>query len=86
MTQIPGVKRVIVSEDAAFKGFLPESLTPLILSTQKRFKFSHILAGGSRFSKSLLPRVAAKLDVSPISDVISINSPDTFVRPIYAGN
>lgn len=86
VTQIPGLKKVLIAEDNAFKGFLAESLTPLVLATQKQFKFSHIIAGGSRFSKSLLPRVAAKLDVSPISDVISIKGPDTFVRPIYAGN
>ncbi|XP_054278699.1 electron transfer flavoprotein subunit alpha, mitochondrial-like [Macrosteles quadrilineatus] len=86
LSKIPGLSKVLVAEHAAFNGFLPESLTPLILATQKQFNFTHILAGATAFSKGLLPRVAAKLDVSPISDVIAIKAPDTFVRQIYAGN
>lgn len=84
--KLDGVKRVIVAESDAFKGFLPESLTPLILAAQKQFNFTHIVAGASAQGKSLLPRLASKLDVSPISEVIAIKSPDTFVRTIYAGN
>lgn len=76
---------MLVAENAAFKGFTPESLTPLILNAQKQFKYTHIIAGASAFGKALLPRIAAKLDVSPVSDVIGIKSPDTFVRTIYAG-
>ncbi|KAG7245335.1 hypothetical protein INR49_010785 [Caranx melampygus] len=63
-----------------------KELTPLILATQKQFSFTHICAGASAFGKNLLPRVAAKLDVAPVSDIIEIKSPDTFVRTIYAGN
>lgn len=81
-----GLARVIVAEGDAFKGFTAENVTPLVLATQKQFNFTHILAGATAFGKSLLPRVAAKLDVSPVSDVIDIKSPDTFVRSIYAGN
>ncbi|KAG8039068.1 hypothetical protein G9C98_003375 [Cotesia typhae] len=81
-----GISKVLVAESDAFKGFTPESMTPLILATHKQFNFSHIMAGGSAFGKALIPRVAAKLDVSPVSDVINIKSSDTFVRPIYAGN
>uniref|UniRef100_A0A670YZU4 Electron transfer flavoprotein subunit alpha, mitochondrial n=1 Tax=Pseudonaja textilis TaxID=8673 RepID=A0A670YZU4_PSETE len=66
--------------------FSPEELTPLILETQKQFSFTHICAGATAFGKNLLPRVAAKLDVAPVSDIIEIKSPDTFVRTIYAGN
>uniref|UniRef100_A0A8C8R6M2 Electron transfer flavoprotein subunit alpha n=1 Tax=Pelusios castaneus TaxID=367368 RepID=A0A8C8R6M2_9SAUR len=66
--------------------FSSEELTPLILATQKQFNYTHICAGASAFGKNLLPRVAAKLDVAPISDIIEIKSPDTFVRTIYAGN
>lgn len=57
-----------------------------MLATQKQFNFTHIVAGASAFGKALLPRVAAKLDVSPVSDVIGIKSADTFIRSIYAGN
>lgn len=81
-----GVSKVLTAEAADFKGLLPEALTPLVIATQKELKSSHILAGSSAFGKSLLPRVAALLDVSPISDVIAIKSPDTFVRTIYAGS
>ncbi|KAJ9575970.1 hypothetical protein L9F63_007159, partial [Diploptera punctata] len=81
-----GLARVLVAENEAFHGFLTENLTPLILATHKQFNFTHILAGATAFGKALLPRVAAKLDVSPVSDVIVIKGPDTFVRTIYAGN
>ncbi|XP_044139333.1 electron transfer flavoprotein subunit alpha, mitochondrial [Bufo gargarizans] len=86
LAKVQGVSKLFVAQHEAYKGFLPEELTPLILETQKQFSFSHICAGASAFGKSLLPRVAAKLDVSPVSDVIDIKSPDTFVRTIYAGN
>lgn len=52
------VSKVLVAESDAFKGFTPESLTPLILSTHKQYKFTHILAGASAFGKALLPRVS----------------------------
>lgn len=86
VSKVPGLARVLVAENNAFTGFLPEALTPLILATQKQFAFTHILAGATAFGKSILPRVAAKLDVSPITDIIGIKSADTFVRTIYAGN
>ncbi|KAK7865366.1 hypothetical protein R5R35_001856 [Gryllus longicercus] len=81
-----GLGKILVAENEAFNGFTPESLTPLILATQKQFNFTHILAGATAFGKALLPRVAAKLDVSPVTDIIGIKAPDTFVRTIYAGN
>ncbi|XP_022226496.2 electron transfer flavoprotein subunit alpha, mitochondrial [Drosophila obscura] len=86
LAKVEGVTKILVAENAAFKGFTSESLTPLILAAQAQFKYTHILAGASAFGKNLLPRVAAKLDVSPISEVIDIKSEDTFVRTIYAGN
>jgi len=84
--KVPGVNKVLVAQNDSYKGGLPEELTPLILATQQQFNFTHICAGASAFGKNLLPRVAAKLDVAPISDIIEIKSPDTFVRTIYAGN
>ncbi|XP_078736929.1 electron transfer flavoprotein subunit alpha, mitochondrial [Lampetra fluviatilis] len=85
LKSVKGVGRVIVAQNDAYKGFLPEELTPLILAVQTQFQFTHICAGATAFGKSLLPRVAAKLDVSPLSDVLEIKSPDTFIRSIYAG-
>lgn len=81
-----GVTKVLVAENDAFKGLLPEALTPLVIATQNEHKFTHILTGATAFGKALLPRIAAKLDVSPVSDIIEIKAPDTFVRTIYAGN
>lgn len=86
VSKLNGVTKVLVAEGEAFSGFTPESITPLIVSAQNQFKFTHIIAGATAFGKNLLPRVAAKLDVSPISDVIGITSEDTFIRTIYAGN
>jgi len=84
--QISGISKLLVAESADFTGFLPERLAPVFLAAQDQFKFSHIVAGASAVSRSFLPRVAAKLDVSPISDIIGIKDSDTFVRTIYAGN
>ncbi|XP_056137356.1 electron transfer flavoprotein subunit alpha, mitochondrial [Lampris incognitus] len=86
ISQVQGVKKILVAQSDSYKGALPEELTPLVLATQQQFNFTHICAGASAFGKNLLPRVAAKLDVAPISDIIEIKSPDTFVRTIYAGN
>jgi len=86
LSKLQGVSRILVAEDAAFKGFLPEALTPVLLESQKQFNFTHIAVGASAFGKNLIPRVAAKLDVAPISDIIAVESPDTFIRTIYAGN
>lgn len=77
---------MLVAESDAFKGFTAESITALVLATQDQLKFTHIVAGASAFGKNVLPRIAAKLDVSPISEIIDVKSADTFVRTIYAGN
>merc|ERR1711973_255169 len=86
IAEVGGISKILVAENAVFEGFLPEKLAPVLLASQDQFKFTHILAGASAFSRSLLPRVAAKLDVSPISDIIGVKDADTFVRTIYAGN
>ncbi|KAL4836820.1 hypothetical protein H8958_006977 [Nasalis larvatus] len=86
LCKVAGIAKVLVAQHDAYRGLLPEELTPLILATQKQFNYTHICAGASAFGKNLLPRVAAKLEVAPISDIIAIKSPDTFVRTIYAGN
>jgi len=86
VSKIDGINKILVAEHAAYKGFLAEHLTPVVLESVKQFNFSHVLAGATAFGKNLLPRVAAKLDVAPISDIIGIDGEDTFVRTIYAGN
>lgn len=81
---ISGVSKVLIADNAAYQHQLPENLAPLIaeLGTQ----FSHILAAATTSGKNLMPRIAALLDVAQITDMIQVNSADTFVRPIYAGN
>jgi len=86
LAAIGGLSKVIVAEAPAYDGFLAERLAPIVLAAQAQFKFSHIVAGASAISRSVLPRVAAKLDVSPISDIIAVKDAETFVRTIYAGN
>ncbi|NWS72220.1 ETFA protein, partial [Crotophaga sulcirostris] len=86
VSKVQGVAKVLVAQHDVYKGFLAEELTPLILEAHKKFNYTHICAGASAFGKNLIPRVAGKLDVAPVSDIIEIKSPDTFVRTIYAGN
>ena len=83
-SSIQGVTRILLVDDPAYEHDLPENLSPLVQSLAERY--SHVLAPASTFGKSLLPRVAARLDVQQISDISGIESADTFVRPIYAGN
>jgi len=86
LTKVNGINKILVAENEFFKGFLPEVLTQLVVATHKQFNFSHIISGASAVGKNLIPRIAAQLDVSPVSEIIEVKSPDTFVRTIYAGN
>ena len=70
----------MVAESGDLAGNLAERLAPVVMAAQEQFKFSHIMANSSAISRSVLPRVAAKLDVSPISDIIGVKGEDTFVR------
>ena len=81
---IKKVKKVIHIDDPQYENIIAESIAPIIVSLSD--KYTHILAPASTFGKNLMPRVAALLDLSQISDVIRIENEDTFVRPIYAGN
>lgn len=85
-SKISQVKNVLVADNAAYNGFLPEALAPLIAQSQKKGSFSHVAMGSSALGKNLIPRVAALLDAQPISDIIGIDDENTFVRTIYAGN
>ncbi|WP_406667177.1 electron transfer flavoprotein subunit alpha/FixB family protein [Gallaecimonas sp. GXIMD1310] len=82
--QLHGVAKVLVLDDAAFAHPLPEALSQAIVALAGGY--SHVVAASSTTGKNLMPRVAAKLDVAQISDIIKVESADTFQRPIYAGN
>jgi len=86
VSQISGISKVLVAESPAFAGNLPENVAPLLEAAQDQFKFTHVVAAASAMSRSVLPRFAAKIDVSPISDIIGVKDENTFVRTIYAGN
>ena len=81
---VPLVKKVLQSDSVNYENYLAENLTPLVLKLAD--KYTHIVASANTFGKNFMPRVAALLDTSQISDIIKVNSPDTFIRPIYAGN
>ncbi len=81
---IAGVSRVLHADDARYANMLAEEITPLVV--EQAADASHVLAPASTFGKNIIPRVAALLDVAAISDVAGIESADTFIRPIYAGN
>ena len=83
-TQIAGVTKVLVADAAHFANGLAENAATQALAIAKNY--THILAPATAFGKNILPRVAAKLDVGQISEITKVDSPDTFERPIYAGN
>ena len=82
--KIDGVSKVLSADNAAFTHQLPENVAPLIAEVGKGY--SHILAAATTNGKNIMPRVAALLDVDQISEIIAVESADTFKRPIYAGN
>ena len=82
--KIEGVSKVLVADNAAYGHQLAENVSLLVAELGK--DFSHILAPASTSGKNTLPRAAALLDVAQISEIISVESADTFKRPIYAGN
>ncbi len=82
--KIPGVSKVLVADDAAYAHTLAEPAAALIVSLAGGY--SHIFQAATASGKNVLPRVAALLDVQPISDISEVVDADTFVRPIYAGN
>ena len=82
--QIAGVSKVLVADAPHFADGLAENVAGQILAVAG--EYSHILAPATAYGKNILPRVAAKLDVAQISEITKVDSPDTFERPIYAGN
>ncbi|ORX98281.1 putative electron transfer flavo protein alpha chain precursor [Basidiobolus meristosporus CBS 931.73] len=86
VSKLENVSKVLVAKDKLYEHGLPETYAPLLAATQKSLGFTHLVAGHSAFGKNIFPRVAALLDVAQVSDITAVESADTFVRPIYAGN
>lgn len=83
---VKGVSKVLHADAPAYEHPLAENITKLAVHHIKNNDYSHILAPASFFGKNIMPRIAAMLDCQQISDISAIESADTFVRPIYAGN
>jgi electron transfer flavoprotein alpha subunit len=81
---IAGVARVRVADDAALASLSPEALVSLLLPLSETY--THIVAASAATGRDAIPRLAAKLDLMPVTDVIAIHGPASFDRPIYAGN
>lgn len=82
--KIEGVSKVVVADSAAYKYQIAEAMGDLV--AELGAGYSHILAAATTTGKDFMPRTAALLDVNMISDIVAVESADTFVRPIYAGN
>ncbi len=84
LAALPPIKKVISVEAPHYENFTAENFEPVIVKISKNY--SHIVSSANTFGKNLMPRIAAKLDTSQISDITKVISSDTFQRPIYAGN
>ena len=84
LASIPQIKKVLQLNSSEFENQLAESVAPVIINIADQY--SHILAPATTFGKNIMPRVAAILDISQVSDIIKIENEDIFIRPIYAGN
>lgn len=82
--QIAGIAKVLVADAAQFADGLAENVAAQVVALAGNY--SHILAPATAFGKNISPRVAALLDVGQVSEIVKVDSPDTFERPIYAGN
>ncbi|GAC28095.1 electron transfer flavoprotein subunit alpha/FixB family protein [Brumicola pallidula] len=82
--KISGVSKVILADNAVYEHQLPENIADLVVEVAA--DYSHVFAAATTTGKNFMPRVAALLDVAQISDIIKVESEDTFVRPIYAGS
>ena len=83
-SKVNGVSKVLVADNAAYEHQLAENVSLLV--TELAADYDHVIATALTTGKNFMPRVAALLDVTQISDIIAVESSDTFVRPIYAGN
>ena len=84
VSEIPNVKKVIHIDNEIYQNYIAENFTSAIVKHAENY--SHIICSANTFGKNLMPRIAALLDISQVSDIIKVISSDTFLRPIYAGN
>jgi electron transfer flavoprotein alpha subunit len=84
LSELPLIKKVIQVEAPYYENFVAENFAPVIVKLAENY--SHIVCSANTFGKNLMPRIAAALDTSQISDITKVISADTFLRPIYAGN
>ena len=84
LSELPLIKKVLSVEADHYENFTAENFSPVIVKLAENY--SHIVCSANTFGKNLMPRIAAHLDTSQVSDIIKVISPDTFLRPIYAGN
>jgi len=84
ISEVSGVKKIIHVDNVIYENYVAENFVPVILKNAE--SYTHIVSAANTFGKNLMPRVAANLDTSQISDIIKVISNDTFLRPIYAGN
>ena len=84
LSELPVIKKVLNVEAPHYENYTAENFTPVIIKLAENY--SHIVCSANTFGKNLMPRIAANLDTSQISDIIKVISQDTYLRPIYAGN
>jgi len=84
LSELPLIKKVIQVEAPYYENFVAENFSPVIVKLAENY--SHVVCSADTFGKNLMPRIAAALDTSQISDITKVISADTFLRPIYAGN
>ena len=84
LSELPLVKKVIQVEAAHYENVIAENFAPVVVKLAN--DYSHIICSANTFGKNLMPRIAAALGTSQISDITKVISPDTILRPIYAGN
>ena len=84
LSEVPNVKKVIHVDNEIYENYIAENYTSAIIKHAENY--SHIVSSANTFGKNLMPRIAALLDTSQVSDIIKVISEDTFLRPIYAGN
>ena len=78
VASVSSVKKVLVCDSPNYQNYLPENLAPLVIKVSD--KYDQIVASANTFGKNFMPRVAAALDISQVSDIVKVNSPDTFVN------